>query len=122
MNRELEKIPGVIWNFSQPISDNMEEAVSGVKGQLATKIYGDDLRVLEDKAEEIVKVMRTVQGIEDLGVFRVLRPAQPDISPSIASRPLAIRSTSPTCRTPSRPPSAATPSPRYCRAKRATTW
>ena len=54
MNRELEKIPGVIWNFSQPIADNMEEAVSGVKGQLATKIYGDDLAVLEDKADQIV--------------------------------------------------------------------
>jgi cobalt-zinc-cadmium resistance protein CzcA len=39
MNRELKKIPGAVWNFSQPIQDNMEEAVSGVKGQLATKIY-----------------------------------------------------------------------------------
>src|SRR4029077_9630194 len=46
MDQELEKIPGVSWGFSQPISDNMEEAVSGVKGQLATKIYGDDLRLL----------------------------------------------------------------------------
>ena len=44
MERELEKIPGVIWNFSQPIADNMEEAVSGVKGELATKIYGEDLQ------------------------------------------------------------------------------
>src|SRR5262249_4393850 len=42
MNRELEKIPGVSWGFSQPIADNMEEAVSGVKGQLALKIFGDD--------------------------------------------------------------------------------
>ncbi len=72
MNRELEKLPGVIWNFSQPIADNMEEAVSGVKGQLATKVYGDDLRVLEDKADQIVAIMRKVPGIEDLGVFRVL--------------------------------------------------
>ena len=45
--RELEKFPGVIWNYSQPISDNMEEAVSGVKGELAVKLYGDDLRTLE---------------------------------------------------------------------------
>ena len=44
MQRELDKIPGVVWGFSQPIEDNMEEAVSGVKGELATKIYGDDLR------------------------------------------------------------------------------
>ena len=50
MNRELDKIPGVVWGFSQPIEDNMEEAVSGVKGALATKIYGDDLKILE--AEE----------------------------------------------------------------------
>jgi heavy metal efflux system protein len=77
MNRELEKIPGAIWNFSQPISDNMEEAVSGVKGQLSTKVYGDDLHILEDKAEEIVKIMRTVPGIEDLGIFHVLQ--QPNL-------------------------------------------
>ena len=54
MDHELEKMPGVIWNFSQPISDNLEEAVSGVKGALAVKIYGDDLRTLEAKADEIV--------------------------------------------------------------------
>src|SRR5579863_9400782 len=72
MNRELEKLPGVVWGFSQPIADNMEEAVSGVKGQLATKVYGDDLRVLEDKAEEIAKIMGKVRGIQDLGVFQVL--------------------------------------------------
>jgi len=72
MDRELEKIPGAIWGFSQPIADNMEEAVSGVKGQLATKIYGDDLKVLEDKAQEIVTIMRGVRGIQDLGVFHVL--------------------------------------------------
>ena len=78
MNRELEKIPGVTWGFSQPIEDNMEEAVSGVKGELATKIYGDDLKLLEEKADQIVNVMRQVKGIEDLGVFRAL--GQPNIN------------------------------------------
>jgi cobalt-zinc-cadmium resistance protein CzcA len=78
MNRELEKIPGVDWGFSQPIEDNMEEAVSGVKGELATKVYGDDLKVLEEKADQIVNTMRQVKGIEDLGVFRVL--GQPNIN------------------------------------------
>jgi cobalt-zinc-cadmium resistance protein CzcA len=78
MSKELEQIPGVIWNFSQPIADNMEEAVSGVKGQLATKVYGDDLTVLEKKGDEIVNVMRGVKGIEDLGVFRVL--GQPNMN------------------------------------------
>src|ERR1700683_3406008 len=78
MDAQLEKSPGAIWNFSQPIADNMEEAVSGVKGQLATKIYGEDLRTLEDKADEVLKVMRTVRGIEDLGVFRLL--GQPNLN------------------------------------------
>jgi cobalt-zinc-cadmium resistance protein CzcA len=81
MGRELDKIPGVLWGFSQPIEDNMEEAVSGVKGELATKIYGDDLRLLEDKADEIVSILRNVQGIEDLGVFRVL--GQPNLNVTV---------------------------------------
>jgi cobalt-zinc-cadmium resistance protein CzcA len=78
ISRELEKLPGVIWNFSQPISDNMEEAVSGVKGELAIKLYGDDLRTLEEKGDNIVDVMRGVQGIRDLGLFRVL--GQPNLN------------------------------------------
>jgi len=78
MDRELSKIPGVLWNFSQPISDNMEEAVSGVKGELAVKIYGDDLRLLEQKADQIVGIMRNIPGIEDLGVFRVI--GQPNLN------------------------------------------
>jgi cobalt-zinc-cadmium resistance protein CzcA len=78
MNRELEKIPGAIWNFSQPIADNMEEAVSGVKGELAVKIYGDDLKLLEEKADQIVGIMRNIRGIEDLGLFRVL--GQPNLN------------------------------------------
>src|SRR5580658_2728658 len=78
MNREVSKIPGVTWGFSQPISDNMEEAVSGVKGELAVKIYGDDLKTLEAKADEIMGVMRGIKGIEDLGLFRVI--GQPNLN------------------------------------------
>ena len=81
MGRELDKIPGVVWGFSQPIEDNMEEAVSGVKGALATKIYGDDLKVLEQKSDEIVGIMRKINGIEDLGVFRVL--GQPNLNVTV---------------------------------------
>ncbi|HEX4783348.1 MAG TPA: CusA/CzcA family heavy metal efflux RND transporter [Candidatus Sulfotelmatobacter sp.] len=81
MQRELDKIPGVLWGFSQPIEDNMEEAVSGVKGELATKVYGDDLKTLEEKADQIVAVMRKVRGIEDLGVFRVL--GQPNLNVAV---------------------------------------
>jgi heavy metal efflux system protein len=78
MDRELEKIPGALWGFSQPISDNLEEAVSGVKGALAVKIYGDDLKTLEAKADEIVAVMRPIRGVEDLGVFRII--GQPNLN------------------------------------------
>ena len=81
MNRELDKIPGVVWGFSQPIEDNMEEAVSGVKGALATKIYGDDLKVLEAKSDEVVNIMRGIKGVEDLGVFRVL--GQPNLNVTV---------------------------------------
>ena len=78
MDREVEKFPGVLWNFSQPISDNVEEAVSGVKGELAVKIYGTDLHVLEDKGEQVVNVMSNIRGVEDLGLFRVL--GQPNLN------------------------------------------
>jgi cobalt-zinc-cadmium resistance protein CzcA len=88
MQHELDKIPGVLWNFSQPIADNMEEAVSGVKGQLATKIFGDDLKVLEQKADQIVRTMREIKGIEDLGVLQVL--GQPNIDIEV-DRQMAAR-------------------------------
>jgi cobalt-zinc-cadmium resistance protein CzcA len=78
MDKELTKFPGVIWNYSQPISDNMEEAVSGVKGELAVKLYGDDLRTLETKAEEIQSQMASIKGIEDLGIFRII--GQPNLN------------------------------------------
>ncbi len=81
MGRELDKIPGAVWGFSQPIEDNMEEAVSGVKGALATKIYGEDLKVLEAKSDEIVGLLRRINGIEDLGVFRVL--GQPNLNVTV---------------------------------------
>ncbi len=87
MNYQLEKIPGVIWNFSQPIADNMEEAVSGVKGELSTKIYGDDLRLLEQKADQIVGIMRNIRGITDLGVFRVI--GQPNFNLQVDRRAAA---------------------------------
>ena len=78
MNQQLEMIPGVIWNFSQPISDNVEEAVSGVKGELAVKIYGDDLKTLEQKGNEIVSIMSKIRGVKDLGLFRVI--GQPNLT------------------------------------------
>jgi cobalt-zinc-cadmium resistance protein CzcA len=72
IDKELLKIPGVIWNFSQPISDNVEEMMSGVKGAMVVKLYGPDLPILENKAQEIKKTIEAVRGIEDLGVFEEL--------------------------------------------------
>jgi cobalt-zinc-cadmium resistance protein CzcA len=78
MGHEADKMPGIVWNFSQPIADNMEEAVSGVKGELAVKIYGTDLKTLEQKAVEIVTTMSKIRGVSDLGIFRVI--GQPNLN------------------------------------------
>jgi heavy metal efflux system protein len=78
MNEQMEKIPGVIWGFSQPIEDNMEEAVSGVKGELSVKIYGDDFKTLEEKGNDVVSVMSKIPGIADIGLFRII--GQPNLT------------------------------------------
>ena len=73
----LKDIPGIIFNFSQVIQDNVEEAMSGVKGENSIKLFGPDLKTLEAKAVEIEHVMRTVPGVKDLGVFRLV--GQPNL-------------------------------------------
>ncbi len=112
MDRELEKIPGVLWGFSQPISDNLEEAVSGVKGALAVKIYGDDLKTLEAKADEIASRHATHSE-----AWRILASSGSSANPistsrSTAIKPRATASMSPMCRTQFRLPSEVTPSAR----------
>ena len=78
LSRDLrETFPGVDFNFSQYIADNVEEAMSGVKGENTVKVVGPDLRFNEEKAAEIARVLQRVRGVEDLGVFRTL--GQPDI-------------------------------------------
>ncbi|MGD0956045.1 MAG: CusA/CzcA family heavy metal efflux RND transporter [Candidatus Acidiferrales bacterium] len=81
MDSELEKYPGVDFNFSQNIQDNVEEAMSGVKGENSLKIFGDDIDVLVEKAGEIRDVMAQVPGIADLGVFQ--ETGQPELLTSI---------------------------------------
>jgi heavy metal efflux system protein len=70
MNREVSKLPGVFWNFSQPIEDNVDETLTGTKGGLAAKLFGPDLNVLEEKADEMKAAMQSIPGIKDLGVQR----------------------------------------------------
>ena len=80
--------PGVNLNFSQPIMDNVEEAVSGVKGSLCVKIYGDSLDYTEARAYEIYEVMKKIEGVEDLGVIRNI--GQPEMRIELDENKLAL--------------------------------
>ena len=70
MDRALQKYPGAIWNFSQPIEDNVGETLTGTKGALAFKIFGDDLKTLEEKGEEVTNVMSAIPGMHDVKLLR----------------------------------------------------
>ncbi|HZS12928.1 MAG TPA: CusA/CzcA family heavy metal efflux RND transporter [Nitrospirales bacterium] len=77
----FEKIPGVNFNFSQVIQDNVQEAMSGVKGENSIKLFGTDLKTMETAAIEIEAIMKEVQGVKDLGIFRLL--GQPNLVISV---------------------------------------
>ena len=78
MQKQLEsQFPGVVFGFSQPISDNVEEAVSGVKGEMAIKIFGDNLTKLEKVADSVKNIMEHVEGVQDLGIFKSI--GQPEL-------------------------------------------
>jgi cobalt-zinc-cadmium resistance protein CzcA len=66
MERAVQKYPGAVWNFSQPIEDNVGESMTGTKGSLALKIFGDDLKLLEQKGEEVVGVLSSIPGMHDV--------------------------------------------------------
>ena len=76
MRKSLEEIPGVRFNFSQPIKDNVEEAVSGVRGKVVLKIYGPDLEKMRDTLEEVKSVLNNVSGVIDLDLYRESRVPQ----------------------------------------------
>jgi heavy metal efflux system protein len=76
MRASLEEIPGVRFNFSQPIKDNVEEAVSGVRGKVVLKIYGPDLEKMRDTLEEVKTVLNNVSGVIDLDLYRESRVPQ----------------------------------------------
>lgn len=77
MQKDLTKYPGINFNFSQPIMDNVEEAVSGVKGSLAVKIFGDDLDYIASQANKVYDILKNVKGVEDLGIIENL--GQPEL-------------------------------------------
>jgi heavy metal efflux system protein len=79
LNREFtDEIPGATFNFSQYIQDNIEEAISGVKGSNSVKILGPNLNVLEDLASQVQREMEKVRGVTDLGIFHVV--GQPNLN------------------------------------------
>ncbi|MDB5279472.1 CusA/CzcA family heavy metal efflux RND transporter [Ferruginibacter paludis] len=88
MQRKLAVFPGIDLNFSQPIMDNVEEAVSGVKGSLVVKIYGDTLSYTEQKANEVFAVMKDIKGVEDLGVIRNI--GQPELRIDLDQNKMAL--------------------------------
>lgn len=71
MQAKLAKYPGVVLGFSQNIQDNVEEAMSGVKGENSLKLFGDNFDTLSTLSEQILKVMKSVPGVQDAGIFKV---------------------------------------------------
>jgi len=88
MQDKLKGYPGISLNFSQPISDNVEEAVSGVKGSIVVKMFGDDYDYIEKQEEKIQNILKTVNGIEDLGILRNL--GQPELQINLDQTKMAL--------------------------------
>ncbi|HTB53288.1 MAG TPA: CusA/CzcA family heavy metal efflux RND transporter [Ferruginibacter sp.] len=88
MNKKLSVLPGSDFNFSQPIMDNVEEAVSGVKGSICVKVYGDSLNYMENRVNAIYDVLKDVKGIEDLGVIHNI--GQPELDVNLDQQKMAL--------------------------------
>ena len=71
MTKKIRTIPGVPMNFSQVIQDNVEEALSGVKGEISVKIFGPDLEILEDKSEQVAEILTGIRGAADVAAIKV---------------------------------------------------
>jgi cobalt-zinc-cadmium resistance protein CzcA len=88
MREQLSVVPGADLNFSQPIMDNVEEAVSGVKGSICVKIFGDSLNYMETQSNKVYEILKTVRGIEDLGVIKNI--GQPELDIDLDQSRMAI--------------------------------
>jgi cobalt-zinc-cadmium resistance protein CzcA len=88
MQHQLAVYPGINLNFSQPIMDNVEEAVSGVKGSLCVKIYGDSLNYTEARANQVYDIMKKIPGVEDLGVIKNI--GQPEMRIDLDENKMAL--------------------------------
>lgn len=88
MDVQLRKLPGIVFNYSQPIRDNVEEAVAGVNAALAVKIFGPDFLTLDSTANKVMDVLKGVKGIDDLGVLRNL--GQPEFRITLDQQKMAF--------------------------------
>ncbi|MBN9379980.1 MAG: efflux RND transporter permease subunit [Chitinophagaceae bacterium] len=88
MRQALSVVPGADLNFSQPIMDNVEEAVSGVKGSICVKIFGDSLQYMEDQSNKVYSILKKIRGIEDLGVIKNI--GQPELDIDLDQSRMAI--------------------------------
>ena len=80
ISAKIHTIPGIPTNFSQVIQDSVEEALSGVKGEISVKIFGPDLALLEDKADQVVDVLNSIQGASDVAAIRISGNSELDIT------------------------------------------
>lgn len=81
MSQSLKAIPGLPTNFSQVIQDNVEESLSGVKGEIAIKVFGPNLEILEDKAEQIVAILNHIRGAVDVAAIKVGGQTEVTVTP-----------------------------------------
>ncbi len=88
MDGQLNKIPGIVFNYSQPIRDNVEEAVAGVNAALAVKIFGPDFNVLDSTAHQVAAVLKNIKGIDDLGILKNL--GQPEFRITLDQQKMAF--------------------------------
>ena len=88
MDMQLSKLPGLLLNYSQPIRDNVEEAVAGIPASLAVKIFGSDFDVMDSLANQVQAILGKVQGVEDLGVLRNL--GQPEFRIELDQEKMAL--------------------------------
>lgn len=88
MDQQLSHYQGVLYNYSQPVIDNVAEAVAGFKASNGIKIYGDDLTKLDALAEKVMAEVKDIEGIKDLGILRNI--GQPEISVSLDEEKMAI--------------------------------
>jgi len=88
MDNKLKQFPGIVYNYSQPIRDNVAEAVAGVPAALAVKIFGPDFNTLDSSATRVMSILKNIKGVEDLGVIRNL--GQPEFRIELDQQKMAF--------------------------------